>query len=301
MLQSFTRSPTGNGMSPIGMPSLISNAPKIAPIGKDINRSKYDQVFSNGNSSLGAAFQHSHSYQDHNSEHMSSSSGTLSGPQFLWGSPKPYSEHSKSPIWRPPAIGPALSSNSRSQGQGFLYSSHQASLFGSSDQHHHHVGSAPSGAPFESHFGFLPESPETSFMKQVRFGNMGNIGTARNAGGLMLGMANRSSVNPISSLSGSLTDSSSTNFRPILSPRLGQAFYSNPAYHGPGTFGLDSSIDRARNRRVDSSALQADSKRQYQLDLEKIRRGDDIRTTLMIKNIPNKYVFPRYVSIWTFC
>lgn len=25
------------------------------------------------------------------------------------------------------------------------------------------------------------------------------------------------------------------------------------------------------------------------LELEKIKRGDDLRTTLMIKNIPNKY------------
>jgi len=290
MLQAFNRSPTGNGMSPIGMPSLMSNAVKIAPIGKDSNRSKYDQVFSNGNQSLGTAFQHSHSYQDRNSEHLNSSPGTLSGPQFLWGSPKPYSETSQSPVWRPPAIGSALPSSSRSQGQGFLHSSRQASLFGSSDQHHHHhhVGSAPSGARFESHFGFLPESPETSFMKQVRFGNMGNIGTGRNGAGLMLNLAGRPSLSPVSSLSGSLTDNSSSNFRPMLSPRLGHAFYSNPTYQGPGSFGLDSSIDR-RNRRVDSSALQVDSKRQYQLDLEKISKGDDTRTTLMIKNIPNKY------------
>ncbi|KAL6890544.1 hypothetical protein ACP4OV_008799 [Aristida adscensionis] len=289
LLQGFNRSPSGNGMSPIGMPSLMSNAAKIAPIGKDISRSKYDHVFSNGNHSLGASFQHSHSYQDHSSEHMSSSPGTLTGPQFLWGSPKPYSEHSQSPIWRPPAIGPSISSNSRSQGQGFLYGSRQASLFGSSDQHHHHVGSAPSGAPFESHFGFLPESPETSYLKQVRFGNMGNIGSGRNGGGLMLNMAARASVNPVSSLSGSLNDNSSANFRPMLSPRLGQAFYSNPTYQGPGSFGLDSSIDRTRNRHVDSGVLQTDGKKQYQLDLEKIRKGDDIRTTLMIKNIPNKY------------
>nr|CAB3466668.1 unnamed protein product [Digitaria exilis] len=158
---------------------------------------------------------------------------------------------------------------------------------------HPHVGSpmanSPPGAPFESHFGFLPESPETSFMKQIRFGNMGNIGTGRNGAGLMLNMAGRASVNPVSSLSGSLTDNSPTNFRPMLSPRLGQAFYGNPTYQGPGSFGLDSSIDRGRNRRVDSSALQTDSKRQYQLDLEKISKGDDARTTLMIKNIPNKY------------
>uniref|UniRef100_A0A0A8YK76 RRM domain-containing protein n=1 Tax=Arundo donax TaxID=35708 RepID=A0A0A8YK76_ARUDO len=290
VLQAFNRSPTGNGMSPIGTPSLMSNAVKIAPIGKESNRSKYDQVFSNSNQPIGAAFQHSHSYQDHSSEHMSSSPGTLSGPQFLWGSPKPYSEHSQPPIWRPPVMGPALSSNSRSQGQGFLYGSRQASLFGSSDQHHHyHVGSAPSGAPFESQFGFLSESPETSYLKQVRFGNLGNIGSGRNGGGLMLNMAGRASVNPVSSLSGSLTDSSSTNFRPMLSPRLGHTFYSNSTYQGPGSFGFDNSIDRARNRRVDSSALQADSKRQYQLDLDKIRKGDDTRTTLMIKNIPNKY------------
>ena len=302
MLQAFNRSPTGNGMSPIGMPSLMSNAVKIAPIGKDSNRSKYDQIFSNGNQSLGTAFQHSHSYQDRNSEHLNSSPGTLSGPQFLWGSPKPYSETSQSPVWRPPAIGSALSSNSRSQGLGFLHSSRQASLFGSSDQHHHHhhVGSAPSGARFESHFGFLPESPETSFMKQVRFGNMGNIGTGRNGAGLMLNLAGRPSLSPVSSLSGSLTDNSSSNFRPMLSPRLGHAFYSNPTYQGPGSFGLDSSIDR-RNRRVDSSALQADSKRQYQLDLEKISRGDDTRTTLMIKNIPNKYAVSNRIFIWNIC
>jgi hypothetical protein len=271
-------------MSPIGMPSLISNATRITPIGKDSHR------FSNNNQSIGAAFQHSHSYPDRNPEHMSSGPGTLAGPQFLWGSPKPYSEHSHSPVWRPPAIGPAMSSNSRSQGHGFLYGSRQTSLFGSSDQNHqNHVCSAPSGAPFSSHFGFMPESPETSFLKQVKFGNVGNIGSVRNGGGLMLNMVNRGSVNPVSSLNGSLADNKSTDFRQILSPRLGQLLYSNPIYQGHGSFGFDNSIDRARTRRVDSSALQADNRKQYQLDLEKIRKGDDTRTTLMIKNIPNKY------------
>ncbi|XP_047075204.1 protein MEI2-like 2 [Lolium rigidum] len=291
LLQAFNNSPTGNGMSPIGIsPSMMSNAMKIAPIGKDSNWSKYDQVFSNSNHSLGAAFQHSQSYQDHKSEHMSSSPGTLTGPEFLWGSPKPYPEHSQPSMWRPPSIGHAMSSSSRPQGQGFLYGSRQASLFGSSDQNRHHVGSAPSGAPFESHFGFLPESPETSFMNQVRFGNIGNIGTNRNGGGLMMNMASRASLNPVSSLSGSLSDNNSANFRPILSsPRLSQPFFGNPTYQGPGYFGLDSSMDRGRNRRVDSSVFQADSKKQYQLDLEKIRKGEDTRTTLMIKNIPNKY------------
>ncbi|KAK3163594.1 hypothetical protein QOZ80_1AG0005730 [Eleusine coracana subsp. coracana] len=290
-LQTFNRSPTGNGMSPIGMSSLMSNAARITPIGKDSHR------YSNNNQSIGAAFQHSHSYPDQSSEHMSSSPGTLTGPQFLWGSPKPYSEHSQSSVWRPPAIGPSMPSNGRSQGQGFLYGSRQTSLFGSSDQHNqHHVGSAPSGAPFGSHFGFLQESPETSFLKQVKFGNMGNIGSVRNGGSLMLNMANRGSINPVSSLSGSLTDNKSTDFRPMLSPRLGQPFFSSPIYQGPSSFGLDNSIDRARTRRVDSSALQADNRKQYQLDLERIRKGDDTRTTLMIKNIPNKYTSKMLLS-----
>lgn len=46
--------------------------------------------------------------------------------------------------------------------------------------------------------------------------------------------------------------------------------------------------ERARSRRNESTA-QSDNKKQYELDIERIRRGEDHRTTLMIKNIPNKY------------
>jgi hypothetical protein len=61
-------------------------------------------------------------------------------------------------------------------------------------------------------------------------------------------------------------------------------------------------MDRGRNRRVDSSVFQADSKKQYQLDLEKIRKGEDTRTTLMIKNIPNKYaVFMLFCCVIYIC
>jgi len=35
---------------------------------------------------------------------------------------------------------------------------------------------------------------------------------------------------------------------------------------------------------------QAENKKQYQLDVDKISRGEDTRTTLMIKNIPNKTI-----------
>ncbi|XP_078441646.1 protein MEI2-like 4 [Wolffia australiana] len=55
---------------------------------------------------------------------------------------------------------------------------------------------------------------------------------------------------------------------------------------------LDVAVERGRPRRGDAAAApmgQLENKRQYELDLEKISSGQDSRTTLMIKNIPNKY------------
>ncbi|XP_020253576.1 protein MEI2-like 4 isoform X2 [Asparagus officinalis] len=55
----------------------------------------------------------------------------------------------------------------------------------------------------------------------------------------------------------------------------------------PASF--DSPHDRIRSRRSDPNANQGDNKKQYELDIERIIRAEDSRTTLMIKNIPNKY------------
>lgn len=52
---------------------------------------------------------------------------------------------------------------------------------------------------------------------------------------------------------------------------------------------FDSPGERMRSRRNDSNGNQSDNKKQYELDVDRIVRGDDSRTTLMIKNIPNKY------------
>ncbi|KAJ7566285.1 hypothetical protein O6H91_02G095600 [Diphasiastrum complanatum] len=58
-------------------------------------------------------------------------------------------------------------------------------------------------------------------------------------------------------------------------------------------FGIPGSLDRysvnTRFHKGDNFSAQADSKKQFQLDLDRIINGDDTRTTLMIKNIPNKY------------
>ncbi|KAL2329701.1 hypothetical protein Fmac_017282 [Flemingia macrophylla] len=45
---------------------------------------------------------------------------------------------------------------------------------------------------------------------------------------------------------------------------------------------------RARSRRNEGMTNLAD-KKQYELDIDRIKKGEDNRTTLMIKNIPNKY------------
>lgn len=53
---------------------------------------------------------------------------------------------------------------------------------------------------------------------------------------------------------------------------------------------FESPNEWARTRRNEGSSNQADSKKLFDLDIDRIGRGQDNRTTLMIKNIPNKYV-----------
>lgn len=50
---------------------------------------------------------------------------------------------------------------------------------------------------------------------------------------------------------------------------------------------FDPPSERVRSRKNEGSSNLADRK-QYELDIERIIRGEDARTTLMIKNIPNK-------------
>ncbi|KAB2043497.1 hypothetical protein ES319_D01G021700v1 [Gossypium barbadense] len=67
----------------------------------------------------------------------------------------------------------------------------------------------------------------------------------------------------------------------------------SPLYNGrenifPITKSAGSPHEHARSRRNEGSINGAD-KKQYELDIERIIRGEDKRTTLMLKNIPNKY------------
>ncbi|KAK9150820.1 hypothetical protein Syun_009129 [Stephania yunnanensis] len=278
------------------LPPQLSTSVKIAPIGKDQSRiSLADQIFPNNSSPHGGSFPHSHSFPEPNLSSSpgtvsslgpsitssASGIGTLSGPQFLWGSPTPFAEHGTTNAWPAPAVGHSFSPNG--QGHGFHYPNRSGPFLGSA---HHHVGSAPSGVHFERHFGFFPESPETSYMSPPV--NYGGMGFNRNEGNFMMNMGTRATVNSGASLSGNMPENGSA-FRVMPSSRMGPLYMGSGPYLGPGASSIEGLAERGRSRRVESNGSQIDSKKQYQLDLDKIINGEDIRTTLMIKNIPNKY------------
>ncbi|KAM7261957.1 hypothetical protein ACFE04_021034 [Oxalis oulophora] len=280
-VQSFSRSPGLGAFSPVnnnhlsGLASILplQNSTKLPPIGKDQGRPY--QIFTN-------------SFPDHNLssspilnsgfKESNSSSGieTLSGPQFLWGSPRSsnsYSERASTSAWPTPPVGHPFSSNGNNQ--SFSYNTRHGSFLGSS-HHHHHVGSAPSGVPLDRHFGYFPESPETSFLNQSAFGG---VGLNHNNGNYMMHAPSHIGVQ------GNINENGSPSYRML--PRHTPMFLGNGFLPGPGSF--EGLTERGRTRRVENGGNQIDSKKQYQLDLEKIMSGDDTRTTLMIKNIPNKY------------
>ncbi|KAK8357467.1 hypothetical protein V6Z12_A05G420800 [Gossypium hirsutum] len=302
-LHAFSKSPGLGSFSPVNnnnlpglasiLPHQLSNSPKIAPIGKDQSKTNNtNPIFTNSGAMQGASYQHSRSFSEQKvsaspgpisafGESTSSSSGigTLTGPQFLWGSPTPYSERANS-AWPTPSVTHPFSSS----GQGFPFTSRHGSFLGSSN--HHHVGSAPSGVHLDRHFNYLSESPETSFMNPVSFAG---VGLNRSNGSFLMNIGARGTIGAGVGHLGNVTENGSSSFRMMSMPRHGPIFLGNGSYPGQGTAGNEGLADRSRSRLVENNGNQIDNKKQYQLDLDKIINGEDTRTTLMIKNIPNKY------------
>lgn len=274
------------------LPAQSSTSPNFAAIGKDQGRINHvNQIYPNADSTKGVTFPHSNSFPEHSlstspgpvfplaeSSPNTSSVGTLSGPQFLWGSPTPYTERSNSSAWPTSSVGRSFVSSR--QGQGFSYASRNNAFL--STQQLHHVGSAPTGVPMDKHIGFFPESPESSFMNSVAFGRLG-----RANGNYMMNMGSHGNINAGIGIPGNITENGSPNFGMMSLPRHPPSFYGNGSYPGLGETGIEVLAERSRSRQT--GVNQMDNKKQYQLDLEKIMNGEDTRTTLMIKNIPNKY------------
>ncbi|KAL7249486.1 hypothetical protein ACSBR1_011645 [Camellia fascicularis] len=75
----------------------------------------------------------------------------------------------------------------------------------------------------------------------------------------------------------------------LHSPHQGCLMFPGGGQMIPMMSPFDSPNERARSRRNEGHSNQADNKKQFELDIDRIMRGEDNRTTLMIKNIPNKY------------
>ncbi|KAK8968230.1 Protein MEI2-like 2 [Platanthera guangdongensis] len=290
-LSSLSRSsgasgPIGGNYLP-GLASLVpapSNSMNIAPFSNEQSRIIRADLVNSNQLQQGLAYQQSHSFPEQNEMMLNmvpnsssgssliprlstSGVGTLTGSQSLWSSP-PFSDHSHPSSWQ--TVRHQISSNG--QGHRPLYPGHHVPFIGSPsfhNPHYHHIGSAPSGISFERPHGYFSESPATSFLSPSPF--------------VSVGMGTKTPLNPGITLSGNKLESSPSNLRMLASQRLGSSLFGSVPYPGADTMN-----ERARSRRADNYGT-LDSKKQYQLDLEKITSGEDTRTTLMIKNIPNKY------------
>ncbi|KAL2253830.1 protein MEI2-like 4 [Sesamum indicum] len=149
----------------------------------------------------------------------------------------------------------------------------------------HHVGSAPSVNPsiWDRRHAYAGESPDATVFHPGSLGNMRMSGNSPHplefvphnifphAGGNCMDV-------PISSKNIGLHPH---HQRCMIFPARGQIL--------PMMSSFDSPNERTRSRRNEGSSSQADNKKQFELDIDRIVRGEDKRTTLMIKNIPNKY------------
>lgn len=150
--------------------------------------------------------------------------------------------------------------------------------------HHHHVGSAPAVNPslWDRRHAYSGESPETS---GFHLGSLGSVGFPGSSPLHPLEMA--SHIFP--HVGGNCMDISANVG--LRSPQqICHVFPGrNPMLSIPSSFDLP--MERVRNlshRRTEANSNHTD-KKQYELDIDRILRGEDCRTTLMIKNIPNKY------------
>lgn len=148
---------------------------------------------------------------------------------------------------------------------------------------HHHIGSAPVlNSPFwDRRQAYVAESLESSGFHVGSHGSMGFPGSSPSHPMEIASHKNFSHVG------GNRMDLNSQN-AVLRSPQQLSHLFPGRLSSMPGSF--DSPNERYRNlshRRSESSSSNAD-KKLYELDVDRILRGDDTRTTLMIKNIPNK-------------
>ncbi|GKV45554.1 hypothetical protein SLEP1_g52623 [Rubroshorea leprosula] len=145
----------------------------------------------------------------------------------------------------------------------------------------HHIGSAPSvNSPLRTgdrRHAYAGKSPDTS---SFHLGSLGNVG-----------FPGSSPSHTVEIASHNIFSHAGGNNGVVYSPQQMCHLFPgrNPVISMPGSF--ESPNERVRNflhHRNELNFNNAD-KKQYELDIDCIIDGEDSRTTLMIKNIPNKY------------
>ncbi|XP_020110261.1 protein MEI2-like 4 isoform X2 [Ananas comosus] len=219
-----------------------------------------------------------HSFDHNNNAFVGSGNGScpLHGHQYGWNnSSSAFHHHALSPMLWPNSS--PFASNVSAQMHGIQRQpSHM--LNNVVPVQNHHVGSAPS-------FWDRQQSPYSAYSAEALTFHPASLGTMAFPG---------SPGNIFPHNGGSHFDPS---MKSICSAHIGipspqHRFHllharNNPVIPMPASFGAAN--ERMRSRRSDPNPNQPDNKKQYELDIEQIMRGEDSRTTLMIKNIPNKY------------
>ncbi|XP_044492912.1 protein MEI2-like 4 isoform X2 [Mangifera indica] len=210
---------------------------------------------------------------------------SLHGNPFVWNNSNSRHQHPSSPMVWP---------NSPSFLNG-LHASHVPHLPGfprgptlmlnAASPVHHHIGSAPAvnPSPWDRQHAYAGESPEIS---NFHLGSLGSVNFPVCSPSHPMDIA---SHNIFSHVGGNCIDM--TKNVGLHSPQQMCHLFPgrNPMVSMQASF--DSPNERVRNfsyRRNETNSNHAD-KKQYELDIDRILHGEDSRTTLMIKNIPNKY------------
>jgi hypothetical protein len=214
-----------------------------------------------------------------------SRSGPLRSQQLMWNNSNNFHRHSNSPVlWQNPgSYVNTVPSRPPAQVHGVPRAPSQM-LENVLPMHHHPVGSAPAINPslWDRRNGYATELAEAPNFHPGSVGSMGFLGSPQ---------LHALELNNIFSQTGGNRMDATVSAAQIGAPSPQQR---GPMFHGRNPMvplpPFDSPGERMRNRRNDSNANQPDNKKLYELDADRIMQGDDTRTTLMIKNIPNKYV-----------
>ncbi|KAI8544098.1 hypothetical protein RHMOL_Rhmol08G0269200 [Rhododendron molle] len=228
---------------------------------------------------------------------VSGSSGNATCPvhRHHWSNSNPFQRHPSSPMAWPSS--PLFSShvNAPFAPQLPAFSGMPPELLKNtfSPPHHLHGGSAPSSSPslLDRRHIYTGESPE-----DLAFG-LGSLGS--------VGFRGSSPLHPLGRASHVVSRSVETwvqksKVDALHSPH--QMPGKNTVTPLPTSFGYPYACGRSLSHRRNQGGSSHPDKKQFELDTERILHAEDRRTTLMIKNIPNKTIpcgFGRFV--WASC